>query len=253
MDNGNNFGSDPLKTDAAGNQAEISEAEKEQKRIYRHRRTVIRVCAFAVLGAVLIYMFFCILNHTGLGLVYSVILCSALLLYWVLMDIAAPFAGHDFDGIDKKRLDAYKIFALLELVGFGGLAYFGLSASNGNSSFIGAFIFLMATLSKRNYYDRYANPPEETSEEGDEDAQSAQSADAENVSVQDAAKAAPLTAAGRLARLQARIDSEAAEDAEAAENAEAVENTEVAEDADTDESISADDNTNNDTGEDEQL
>ncbi len=201
------------------------EINSELARTYMRRRRIIWGCAFAVLALMGAYMIWSVVNKTGMGTTYAVLLCAALAVFWLLTDVISPIAVHAFDGRSPKQKSAYMKYAGLELIGYAGLAYFGITAMSNRSSIYGAVAFLIATLNKRRFLDAYVSDQEEEPEEAEE-------SEIESGMTQEpksgAAKVSQLSAADRLARLQASIadDNEDAEEAMPDEPAQDTENTE---------------------------
>lgn len=118
------------------------------------------------------------------GMTFSLVMTGALVVYWILADVAEPFAVHRFDGITQAQKEAYVKYILLDLVGFAGVAYFlfgtGGNTSSTNSGILGAVVYVVVMKPKRQnqqIFYGYVDPDvqeEETDTEESEEAQSAE-------------------------------------------------------------------------------
>ncbi|MDO4343629.1 MAG: hypothetical protein Q4C50_02380 [Eubacteriales bacterium] len=78
----------------------------------------------------------------------------SLFLYWFLADVAEPFLMKRLDGISAERKSAYLKYILFDFIGLAGIAYFLLGMGNaGNSSLIGAVIYVVTVRLKRDNQD----------------------------------------------------------------------------------------------------
>ena len=170
---------------------------------------------YVLIGVVVLILAFVYILYTALAVkkvtvMYDIVLIAALLIFWVLTDIVAPVKAHDFDDRTPEQMSAYRKMAAMELFGFAGLYLFASSAGNaqsgsgssGNLSLVGAVIFLLATMLKRQYRDIYLGiRKDEQKEAGDEEKPGAGAAEK---------PAEPMTAANRLERLN-KLAAEAPE------------------------------------------
>ena len=124
----------------------------EQKReINKKLSWVFTVISIGELAGALAIVAYGLLKGHMTGTTCNVIMGAALVLYWLLEDIAEPFAVHRFDGITQAQKEAYVKYILLDLVGFAGIACFlfgvGGSSSGSNSGILGAVVYVvMAAL-----------------------------------------------------------------------------------------------------------
>ena len=94
----------------------------EQKReINKKLSWVFTVISIGELAGALAVVAYGLLKGHMTGTTCNVIMGAALVLYWLLEDIAEPFAVHRFDGITKAQKEAYVKYILLDLVGFAGI------------------------------------------------------------------------------------------------------------------------------------
>ena len=131
--------------------------------------TILSVGELTVALAIVAYGL--LIGHMS-SLTSNVIMGAALGLYWLLADVAEPFAVHRFDGINKARKEAYVKYILLDLAGFAGIAYFLFSAGGGASGssggILGAVIYVVVMKPKRQnqqIFYGYIDPEAETDEE----------------------------------------------------------------------------------------
>ncbi len=153
------------------NENNNTQISTELARTYQRRRRIIWACAFAVLALVVVYMVWCAVHKTGMGITYAVMLSAALAIFWVLTDIVSPIAVHAFDGRSQRQKNAYYKYAALELVGYAGLAYFGICAMSNRSSIYGAVAFLIATVNKRRFLDEYVSDKEDEETDAEDEPQ----------------------------------------------------------------------------------
>lgn len=158
----------------------------EQKReINRKLSWVITILSIGELAVALAIVAYGLLKGGMSGMTSNVIMGGALFLYWLLSDVAEPFAVHRFDGINQVRKEAYVKYILLDLVGFAGIACFlfgvGGSASGSNSGILGAVVYVVVMKPKRQnqqiFYgqmDPEADAEEEEAEETEESAEEVQ-------------------------------------------------------------------------------
>lgn len=103
-------------------------------------------------GALAIVAYGLLKGHMS-GLTCNVIMGAALGIYWLLSDVAEPFAVHRFDGISQAQKEAYVKYILLDLVGFAGIACFlfgvGGSSSGGSTGILGAVVYVVVMKPKR--------------------------------------------------------------------------------------------------------
>lgn len=202
----------------------LREGENSGERLRTDERNRIRrryvLIGLAVLVAALVYLLYTAFVTKNFGWTYSVSLIAALLFFWVMSDIVAPRKAHDFDDRSPQQMDAYKKMAICELVGYAGLAWFGLSTGGGSQSLYGAIVFLLATMLKRKYRDQYMGVTRDENGrivDAGEDGTAGSSAGAPEEKTPTPAE--PMTAANRLERLN-RLAQETPEDddGEAAED-----------------------------------
>lgn len=125
-------------------------------------------------GALAIVAYGLLKGHMS-GLTCNVIMGAALGIYWLLADVAEPFAVHRFDGISQAQKEAYVKYILLDLVGFAGIACFlfgvGGSSSGGGSGILGAVVYVVVMKPKRQnqqIFYGYIDPETTAAEESEE-------------------------------------------------------------------------------------
>ena len=137
--------------------------EKQKKRI----RSMIHVASGVVLAAVIAYMAYLFIEKKPLGPVYMVVICGALLLFWLLETVLAPILCHSFEEHTPEQIASYKKYAALELLGYGGLAYFALSATSGTGIY-GALVYVVTLMFKRRFLDEYLGKTDDEDEAEDD-------------------------------------------------------------------------------------
>lgn len=126
----------------------------EQKRTINNKLSwVFTILSIGELAAALAIVAYGLLKGHMSGLTCNVIMGAALGIYWLLADVAEPFAVHRFDGITQAQKEAYVKYILLDLVGFAGIAYFlfgvGGSTSGSSGGILGAVVYVVVMKPKR--------------------------------------------------------------------------------------------------------
>ena len=151
----------------------------EQKReINKKLSWVFTILSIGELAAALAIGAYGLLKGHMSGLTCNVIMGAALGIYWLLADVAEPFAVHRFDGITQAQKEAYVKYILLDLVGFAGIAYFlfgvGGSTSGSSGGILGAVVYVVVMKPKRTnqqiFYGYIDPEAEQTEEEESEEA-----------------------------------------------------------------------------------
>ena len=124
----------------------------EQKR-RKIDKTMFRISMLPLVVAV-IYILYTAFIKKSLGIDYYVVLGLGLALHWLLADVLSIVLSKGFEGKTEAQIKAYRLYALLNLVGFAGLGYFACSVANSNG-FIGALIYVVTLSAKRKYLEEY--------------------------------------------------------------------------------------------------
>lgn len=109
-------------------------------------------------------------------------LAVGLLLYWVISDVLSVIWTKGFEGKTYDQKKAYYIFALLEAIGFAGLAYFIVEMN----SMTGALIYIACMFTKKRFRDEYRGITTDS-----DDAQEPQEEQAEALEAQEAQPSQP--------------------------------------------------------------
>lgn len=146
----------------------------EQKReINKKLSWVFTVISIGELAGALAVVAYGLLKGHMTGTTCNVIMGAALVLYWLLEDIAEPFAVHRFDGITQAQKEAYVKYILLDLVGFAGIACFlfgvGGSSSGSNSGILGAVVYVVVMKPKRQNQQIFYGHIDPEAESGEDD------------------------------------------------------------------------------------
>lgn len=152
----------------------------EQKReINKKLSWVFTILSIGELAIALAIVAYGLLKGHMSGMTSNVIMGVALGIYWLLADVAEPFAVHRFDGISQAQKEAYVKYIVLDLIGFAGIAYFlfgvGGSTSGSSGGLLGAVIYVVVMKPKRQnqqifygYIDPEAEAEDEEETEGEE-------------------------------------------------------------------------------------
>lgn len=135
---------------------------------YKKQGTIVTVIALVQLVGALAIMIAGVMNKCITNLQSNILMGTALLLYWILMDVVEPRVAHRFDGITEAQKKAYPKYVLFDLLGFAGIAYFLLGmGSNQNGSIIGAVIYAVSLKPKQDNQKIFMGQvvPEEEPEE----------------------------------------------------------------------------------------
>lgn len=145
----------------------------EQKReINKKLSWVFTILSIGELAIALAIVAYGLLKGHMSGMTSNVIMGAALGIYWLLADVAEPFAVHRFDGISQAQKEAYVKYIVLDLVGFAGIAYFlfgvGGSTSGSSGGLLGAVIYVVVMKPKRQnqqIFYGYIDPEAEAEDE----------------------------------------------------------------------------------------
>jgi len=88
------------------------------------------------------------------SLLFKVLVCVAMLAIWALVDLLIPKVCGELDGHTGPQMAAYRIYLLMDLAGYAGLAYFLISANN-QKGYYGALLFVVMLFLKKRYYNEF--------------------------------------------------------------------------------------------------
>ena len=125
----------------------------------------IRVLSLVFLALVIIILIWAMYKGKLSSIMYSVLICCTLFVFWLLNDVICPIVTQEFAEHTPEQMSAYRVYALLNLAGYGGLAYFGAAVGT-NTGIYGAFVYVIAMMFKRKYLNQYMGI-EEDGEEAD--------------------------------------------------------------------------------------
>lgn len=123
--------------------------EMKRKKIERRITISSMLLAACVMG----YFLYTMIVRREIGPEYYVVIVTFLSLFWILTDVLSVVLTKGFEGKTEAQIKAYKIFALLDLVGLAGLAYFVMALQN--NGMMGAIIYAAAIMGKRKFYEEY--------------------------------------------------------------------------------------------------
>ncbi len=115
---------------------------------------IINIAGFAILAAAVGVIILAIVQKKEPGNWFMVLICGAVFLFWLLMDIIKPKLTGEFEGKTKEQMTAYWIYCALGFVGYAGLAYFAIAAAN-STGIYGAIAFAVTTMTKRRFLEDY--------------------------------------------------------------------------------------------------
>lgn len=152
-----------------------------QKRRIENRVLFLSIGVMVLLIAFLIFVG---VTKQADTLLFPVGLAVGLFVYWVISDVLSVVWLKGFEGKTEGQKKSYYIYALLDLVGFGGLAYFIIEMN----SMTGALIYIACLFCKKRFREEYNGMPQTTEaedaesdtqiEEKEESAEAAESAEA---------------------------------------------------------------------------
>lgn len=149
-----------------------------QKRRIENRVLFLSIGVMVLLIAFLIFVG---VTKQADTLLFPVGLAVGLFVYWVISDVLSVVWLKGFEGKTEGQKKSYYIYALLDLVGFGGLAYFIIEMN----SMTGALIYIACLFCKKRFREEYNGMPQTADEESDtqieekeESAEAAESAEA---------------------------------------------------------------------------
>ena len=121
--------------------------------------------------------------------VYKAARCVLLFVFWFVNDVIDPIVTKAFHDRTPEQIQAYRIYALLNLAGYAGLAFFAMSLG-GNSGLYGALAFAAAMMYKRRYLNRFLGVEEEE-ENGSEQEETPEEPSGQEAAVLEAAEEEP--------------------------------------------------------------
>lgn len=152
-----------------------------QKRRIENRVLFLSIGVMVLLIAFLIFVG---VTKQADTLLFPVGLAVGLFVYWVISDVLSVVWLKGFEGKTEGQKKSYYIYALLDLVGFGGLAYFIIEMN----SMTGALIYIACLFCKKHFREEYNGMPQTSDaedaesntqiEEKEESAEAAESAEA---------------------------------------------------------------------------
>ena len=185
----------------------------ENQRLSREEEFKIdqRIRIGVIIGAVLIlaYLAYCAVKKIEIGIAYYVIVGVFIALYWLFMDVISLKLKHGFAGRSQSQKAAYYKMAVIDLIGVIGLGLFlmggvgadsssGTGGGSGNTSLIGAVIYLICFMTARRLRQQYERTPGE--EEGSAEQKKEENAEKGKADEKGASSAVLPTAADRQQR-----------------------------------------------------
>ena len=153
-----------------------------QKRRIENRVLFLSIGVMVLLIAFLIFVG---VTKQADTLLFPVGLAVGLFVYWVISDVLSVVWLKGFDGKTEGQKKSYYIYALLDLVGFGGLAYFIVEMN----SMTGALIYIACLFCKKRFREEY-NGITQTTDSGDAESDTQIEAKAENAEAIEATEGA---------------------------------------------------------------
>ena len=134
--------------------------ENSRKRI----SNIIRISSMVIVVGVMIVLIWAAYTARIDEMFYKVALCVMLFAFWIANDVVEPIVTKAFDDRTPEQIRAYRIFALLNLVGYTGLAFFAMSVGGSNGIY-GALVFAVTMMYKKRFLNKYLGIEEENEEE----------------------------------------------------------------------------------------
>ena len=134
--------------------------ENSRKRI----SNIIRISSMVIVVGVMIVLIWAAYTARIDEMFYKVALCVMLFAFWIANDVVEPIVTKAFDDRTPEQIRAYRIFALLNLVGYTGLAFFAMSVGGSNGIY-GALVFAVTMMYKKRFLNKYLGIEEEDEEE----------------------------------------------------------------------------------------
>ncbi len=134
--------------------------ENSRKRI----SNIIRISSMVIVVGVMIVLIWAAYTARIDEMFYKVALCVMLFAFWIANDVVEPIVTKAFDDRTPEQIRAYRIFALLNLVGYTGLAFFAMSVGGSNGIY-GALVFAVTMMYKKRFLNKYLGIEEVDEEE----------------------------------------------------------------------------------------
>lgn len=119
-----------------------------QKRRIENRVLFLSIGVMVLLIAFLIFVG---VTKQADTLLFPVGLAAGLFVYWVISDVLSVVWLKGFEGKTEGQKKSYYIYALLDLAGFGGLAYFIVEMN----SMTGALVYIACLFLKKRFREEY--------------------------------------------------------------------------------------------------
>jgi hypothetical protein len=165
----------------------------EQKKKIERRILILSIVDIAVLAVLLVLIGVAGLVETW---IFPTVVSVFLALFWVTSDVLPIKWLNGFEGKTDDQRKSYYVYAVMDLIGFGGLVYFIVDMN----SMTGAIVYVCMMVLKKKFREDYNGPEkeeaaeEEAAEENASEAQEMEAASetAENTSEQsEASSGAP--------------------------------------------------------------
>lgn len=133
---------------------------------YKKREKQVNILSMGMLVVLILFLAFCAWQGIADTPVFPIGIGVMLALHWFFSDIFPIKWLNMFDGKEEDQKKSYYVYAVMELIGFGGLTYFLIDMT----STTGAIVYVVTMFLKRKFLDDFRGvKPEETEEEADEE------------------------------------------------------------------------------------
>ncbi len=131
-----------------------------------HRR--VTIAAFGLLALVIVFLVYCGMTEAP-QIWFHAAVALFLIVFWTLTVVVEPRLLKALDDRTQEQKSAYYKYAVLEAVGYVGLAWFVFHMGEEDSTGIyGGAVFLLTMFGKRKFWDVYTGKADGRTEEKDE-------------------------------------------------------------------------------------
>lgn len=128
---------------------------------YKKREKLVNILSMGMLGVLILYLAFCAWKELADTIAFPIGIGIMLAIHWFFTDILPIFWLNLLEGKTEDQKRSYGVYAVLELIGFGGLTYFLVDMT----STTGAIVYVVTMFLKRRFLDEFRGiKPEEADE-----------------------------------------------------------------------------------------
>lgn len=131
---------------------------------YKKREKTINLLSIGALVILMLFLALCAWKGLADTPVFPIGIGLMLILHWFFSDVLSVKYLNMFEGKTDDQKRSYYVYAVMELIGFGGLTYFLIDMK----STTGAIIYIVCLFLKRKFMDEFRGVKKEEEEETEE-------------------------------------------------------------------------------------